>query len=123
VSPDDIRERYRDLVGHVPKTVETRLALAEQVHRLPAIAAIETMREELLHRNPLDRRTQQLVHLAMLIGAGEDAPARLHVAGALKAGVTPTELFGVCETAAVVGGMPAFSRAVDVVASVLKATQ
>lgn len=114
-----MRARYRDLLGYVPETLETRLTLAEAAGRMTAIEAVEAMRDELLHRNPLDRRTQQLVHLAMLIGAGEDGPARLHAEGAIKAGATVSELFGVCETAAVVGGMPAFSRAVDVVVGAL----
>lgn len=110
-----IRQRYVDLLGHVPDGIEKRFALAEMVGRAEAVLAVEELRDELLHRNPLDRRTQQLVQFAMLIGAGETAAARHHAAGALKAGATPAELFGVCETAAVVGGMPAFSRAIEVV--------
>ncbi len=120
MNPEDIRANYRDLLGQVPSNIEKRLALAEAADRTDAIAAIEAWREELLHRNALDRRTQQLVHFAMLIASGEDIPARLHATGALKAGATVRELFGVAETAAITGGMPAFSRAVDIITDAIK---
>lgn len=117
-----MRRRYTELLGHVPKTFEARLALARRVDRLDAIAAVESFRDELLHRSALDRRTQQLVHFAMLIASGEEGAARLHAVGAIKAGASLRDLFGVCETAAVVGGMPAFSRAVGIVGSVIEVT-
>ena len=94
MNPEDIRANYRDLLGQVPNNIEKRLVLAEAADRTDAIAAIEAWREELLHRNALDRRTQQLVHFALLIGSGEEIPARLHATGALKAGATVRELFG-----------------------------
>jgi 4-carboxymuconolactone decarboxylase len=120
---DLIRDRYRELLGYVPENIDQRIELARQVDRLEAIEAIEQLRQTLIHDNPLDSKTQQLVHFAMLIGAGETEPARLHARGALRAGANAAELFGVCETAAIVGGMPAFSRAVKVVFDVLpKAT-
>lgn len=123
MNPDDIRANYRDLLGQVPDNIEKRLALAEAADRTDAIAAIEAWREELLHRNALDRRTQQLVHFALLIGSGEEIPARLHATGAIKAGATVRELFGVAETAAITGGMPAFSRAVDIITDAFKETE
>ncbi|MCL4460605.1 MAG: carboxymuconolactone decarboxylase family protein [Nitrospirae bacterium] len=55
----------------------------------------------------------------MLLAMGETNPARLHVRGALKAGATPEEV-GVCLTSAVVGDMPLFSQAVDLVHEVLR---
>jgi len=113
---DIIRGRYIDLLGHVPGNIETRLKLAEAAGRLNAFEAIEDWRAELLHNNPLDRKTQQLVHFALLIGSGDTMPAELHARGALKAGASIRELFGVAETAAVTGGMPAFSRAVRIIA-------
>ena len=82
---------------------------------MDALGAIEAWREELLHRNPLPRKTQQLVHFALLIGAGLERPARLHAKAALKAGASIRDLFGVAETAAVTGGMPAFSLAVAII--------
>ena len=123
MNPEDIRANYRDLLGQVPNNIEKRLALAEAADRTDAIAAIEAWREELLHRNALDRKTQQLVHFALLIGSGEEIPARLHATGALKAGATVRELFGVAETAAITGGMPAFSRAVDIITDAIKETE
>ncbi|MBC8084513.1 MAG: carboxymuconolactone decarboxylase family protein [Hymenobacter sp.] len=110
-----IEAHYRDLLGGVPENVRQRQALAAHVGRGAAIEAVEALRQELLHRNPLDRRVQQLVHFAMLIGAGEEGPARLHARAAYRAGASLADLFGVCETAAVVGGRPSFSRAVAIV--------
>ena len=123
MNPEDIRANYRDLLGQVPNNIEKRLVLAEAADRTDAIAAIEAWREELLHRNALDRRTQQLVHFALLIGSAEENPARLHATGALKAGATVRELFGVAETAAITGGMPAFSRAVDIITDAINETE
>lgn len=117
---DLIRDRYRELLGYVPENIDQRIELARQVDRLESIAAIEQLRQTLIHDNPLDSKTQQLVHFAMLIGAGEAEPAQLHARGALRAGANVAELFGVCETAAIVGGMPAFSRAVKAVFDVLQ---
>ncbi len=115
MTPDAIRANYRELLGHVPANIEIRLTLAEAAKRGAAIEAIEAWREELILRNPLDRKTQQLVHFALLIGAGHDQPARIHAQGAIKAGATVEELFGVAETAAITGGMPAFSRAITII--------
>ncbi len=111
----NLRDNYKDLFGFVPKAIEDRIALGELANRMDAVTAIEAWREELLHRNALDRKTQQLVHFALLIGAGLEVPARLHAKAALKAGATVRDLFGVAETAAVTGGMPAFSLAVAII--------
>jgi 4-carboxymuconolactone decarboxylase len=120
MTPDGVRARYRELLGFVPDNLEKRLALARTAGRMASVEAVEAFREELIHHNPLDRKTQQLVHLAMLLAMGQTAPARLHVRGAIKAGATPSDLYGVCLTGAVVGGMPLFSQAVDLVHEILK---
>lgn len=112
---DTIQDHYRSLLGFVPETINQRLALAERASHPEALEAVEQFRQTLIHDNPLDRKTQQLVHFALLIGAKEDKPALFHAHGALKAGATVRELFGVCETAAITGGMPAFTRAVQLV--------
>ncbi|MBA5638683.1 carboxymuconolactone decarboxylase family protein [Duganella sp. LX20W] len=116
-TPDAIHASYQQLLGSVPDMVSQRQRLARATGRIAAVAAIEEFRDELIHRNPLDRRTQQLVHFAMLIARGEAAPARLHAAGAVKAGASLTDLQGVVETAAVVCGMPGAGLAVEVIAS------
>ncbi|MHB1756172.1 MAG: carboxymuconolactone decarboxylase family protein [Leptospirillum sp.] len=116
----DVRNRYRDLLGFVPENIEKRFTLARLSGKMDSIGAIERFREELIHDNPLDRKTQQLVHLAMLLAQGNRDAAILHVRGALKAGATPAELYGVCETGAIVGGMPVYSLAVDLVHEVLR---
>lgn len=110
-----IEQRYRDLLGFIPDNVRKRSALAKLSGQEASIEAIESLRESLIHDNPLDRKTQQLVHFAMLLALGHTEAAQLHVRGALKAGAEPHELYGVCETAAIVGGMPIYSKAVDIV--------
>lgn len=122
MSAEAIRARYVAMFGHVPPTVEERLTLGAACGRLPAVEAIEAMREQLLEHNPLDARTQRLVHFAMVLVLGEDDAARLHARSALAAGVSGEELWGVCETAAVVAGMPAFTRGVALVSQLLGAS-
>ena len=123
MNPEDFRKNYRDLFGFVPDAIEDRLAVGKAADRMDAIGAIEAWREELLHRNALDRKTQQLVHFALLIGAGQERPARLHASAALKAGASVRDLFGVAETAAVTGGMPAFSLAIALISDAMKALE
>lgn len=123
MTDDETEQRYRELLGFVPENVRRRVALAALVGEEDSIRAVEQFRKILIHHNPLDRKTQQLVHLAMLLAIGSTEPARLHAQGALKAGASPRDLYGVCETAAIVGGMPAFSRAVDVVYQALEASR
>ncbi len=116
----DFRKKYEELLGFVPENIEKRVQLAEKADELEAIDVIEKFREKLIYNNPLDKKTQQLVHFSLLIGSMYKEPAILHAKGALKAGATARELFGVCETAAVTGGMSAFTLAVDCVYEALK---
>lgn len=115
MSDTEIEKRYRELLGFIPDNVRKRSALAKLAGHGTSIEAIESLRESLIHDNPLDRKTQQLVHFAMLLALGHTQAAQLHVRGALLTGAGPSELYGVCETAAIVGGMPIFSNAVDIV--------
>lgn len=115
MSATETEKRYRELFGFIPDNVRKRGVLAKLAGHEASIEAVESLRASLIHDNPLDRKTQQLVHFAMLIAMGHTQAAKLHVQGALKAGAGPGELYGVCETAAIVGGMPVFSNAVEVV--------
>lgn len=117
ISVDEVNASYVDLLGALPNMIEYRQRLAIATGRESAVQAIEQMRNELIHSNPLDRRTQQLVHFAMLIGLGAAGPARLHAAGAVKAGASLSDLQGVAETAAIVCGMPGYSLAVESIAA------
>lgn len=117
---ESIERHYRELLGQVPENIRRRLALAELTGQEASIEAVERLRGALIHDNPLDPKIQQLIHFAMLIAADKPAAARLHVRGALKAGANAAELYGVCETAAIVRGMPAFSSAVDLVYEALE---
>jgi 4-carboxymuconolactone decarboxylase len=115
ITAESLKQHYIDLLGFVPEGIENRLILAEKVNRTKSIEVIEQYREQLIYNTAIDPKIQQLVHFAMLVALREDNPAKLHVAGALKSGATPEELFAVCETAAIVGGMPLFQRAVNLV--------
>lgn len=117
LAPEDIQASYQALLGVVPDMLAVRQRLARATGRKAAVDAIERFRDELIHHNPLDRRTQQLVHFAMLVARGEAAPARLHAAGAVKAGASLSDLQGVVETAAVVCGMPGVGVALQAIAA------
>lgn len=96
MSDTPIERRYRELLGFVPDNVRKRSVLANMAQCEDSIDAIESLRATLLHHNPLDRKTQQLVHFAMLVALGHTHAAELHVRGALKAGSSAAELYGVC---------------------------
>jgi len=116
-----IRDRYREVFATVPPGIEARIAVAEATGRIDAVEAIEQLRSALLAGNPLDARTQQLVHFAQLVALGREGPARLHARGALRAGAEPVDLVGVAETSLVTAGMPAYALAVDIIADLLDA--
>ncbi|MFP4599036.1 MAG: carboxymuconolactone decarboxylase family protein [Persicimonas sp.] len=116
---DEIRSRYIAMLGSVPEGIEQRLRLAERIGDTRSLTAIEGMREALMDHNHLTEKVEQLVHLGMLLVTGHRGPALIHARAALRAGADAAQLFGVCQTAAVVGGMPAFSLGVAVVTEAL----
>lgn len=119
MTPSSIEARYLELFGAIPENVKQRMSLARSAAREQAFEAIEQFRNILIHQNPLERKTQQLIHLGMLLVLGHEEPAGLHAQAAVHAGAGPSELHGVCETAAIVGGMPAYSLGVRVCSSAL----
>ncbi|MCE5388516.1 MAG: carboxymuconolactone decarboxylase family protein [Acidithiobacillus sp.] len=120
MSDATVETRYKELFGSVPDSVHLRAELARAAGRETALAAIEHLRDTLIHHNPLERKIQQLVHLGMLLALGREEPALLHARAAMQAGAGIAELHGVCETAAIVGGMPAYSLGVQVVSKALQ---
>lgn len=114
-----IRDRYRDIFAMVPQGIEARIAVARETGRFDAIEVIEQLRSVLLAGNPLDARTQQLVHFAQLVALGREGPTRLHARGALRAGATLDDLVGVAETSLVTAGMPAYALAIEIIAELL----
>lgn len=113
-SPDQIRQRYVALFGTVPPAIEARLALGQATGRTEAVAAVEGLREELIHNNPLGPKTGQLVHFGQLLALGREAPARLHAKSARRGGATLAELVGVAELALITAGMPAYSLGIEI---------
>ncbi len=117
-----IRQRYREVFGHVPPGIESRIALAESTGRTAAVEAVEELRRVLLAENHLGARVQQLVHFAQLISLGREGPARLHARGALRAGASVADLVGVAETSLITSGMPAYSAAIEIITQVVDET-
>ncbi|MHB1504454.1 MAG: carboxymuconolactone decarboxylase family protein [Acidimicrobiales bacterium] len=115
-STDRIRASYIELAGSVPPSIEQRLTLADRTGRTEAVEAIEALRDVLIMKNPLGRKTGQLVHFGQLVALGEAVPARLHARAALQAGATIEELAGVAELALITSGMPAYSLGVEILA-------
>ncbi|MHB1737897.1 MAG: carboxymuconolactone decarboxylase family protein [Actinomycetes bacterium] len=122
-STEQIRSAYVALMGTVPASIETRLALAEQTGRQSAVATIEALRHTLIMDNPLGDRVGQLVHFAQLVALGRPGPARLHARAARRAGAPVDELVGVAELALITAGMPAYSLGVDIIAELVAEEQ
>ena len=74
-------------------------------------------------RPGLDRKTRSIINLAMLTALGKPAELKLHVAGALRNGVTPDEVKEVLLQATVYCGIPAGLEAFKTAAEVLKAAE
>lgn len=58
-------------------------------------------------RPGLDRRTRSLLNIAMLVAQGRDAELAVHVKGAIKNGVTETEIQEAILQASIYAGLPA----------------
>lgn len=109
-----IKSSYLELLGHVPPSIEVRLALADKTGRMEAVETIETLRTELIMANPLGRKVSQLVHFGQLLALGQASPARRHALAAHKAGATLAELLGVTELALITSGMPNYSLGIEI---------
>src|SRR3546814_17329512 len=70
------------------------------------------LHSELLDNNPLSSTTQRLVHFGMTLAVGDATITADHARSAMRAGATLADLHGVCETAAVVLGMPGYTRGI-----------
>jgi 4-carboxymuconolactone decarboxylase len=116
---DDWEQRlggtYRTMLGEVPPHVRERWAAVAALGRPELIEAIEGLRAVAIADNPLGLRVQQLVQFGQLLVLGQEGPARLHAAAALRQGASLAELLGVAETAFITSGVPAFSLGVRLV--------
>lgn len=106
---------YHAILGEVPPHVRERWAAVAALGRPELIEAIEQLRAVAIAENPLGLRVQQLVHFGQLLVLGQEGPARLHAAAALRQGASLAELLGVAETAFITGGVPAFSLGVRLI--------
>lgn len=121
VVPESTVENYLDLFGFLPGAINHRISLADAAGCTDSIRAIEQWRAGLIHDNPLDRKTQQLVHWAMTLALSDNGPALIHARALLHAGASLRELYGVCMTAAIVFGMPGYGRSIRIVQDLLEA--
>jgi 4-carboxymuconolactone decarboxylase len=116
---DDWEERlggtYHAMLGEVPPHVRERWAAVADLGRPELIEAIEALRAVAIAQNPMGLRVQQLVQFGQLLVLGQEGPARLHAAAALRHGASPAELLGVAETAFITAGVPAFSLGIRVI--------
>jgi 4-carboxymuconolactone decarboxylase len=106
---------YHAILGEVPSHVRERWAAVAALGRPQLIEAIEGLRAVAIADNPLGLRVQQLVQFGQLLVLGQEGPARLHAAAALRQGASVADLLGVAETAFITGGVPAFSLGVRLV--------
>ncbi|MDQ1493529.1 MAG: 4-carboxymuconolactone decarboxylase [Actinomycetota bacterium] len=74
---------------------------------------------EIWDRPGLDRRTRSCITIAMLVALHQDQEVAMHVAGALRNGVTPGEIREILLQAAIYAGVPAANRAFAVAQQVL----
>jgi 4-carboxymuconolactone decarboxylase len=108
----------REVLGdeHVDRSLATASAFSEpwQEHVTDhAWGAVWT-------RPGLDRRTRSLLTLALLAAQHADAELAMHVAAAVRAGVTPREIQEVLLHTAVYAGAPAANAAFAVAQRVLR---
>ncbi|MBV9796891.1 MAG: carboxymuconolactone decarboxylase family protein [Solirubrobacterales bacterium] len=106
---------YHAMLGEVPPHVRERWAAVAGLGRPELIEAIEALRAVAIAKNPMGLRVQQLVQFGQLLVLGQEGPARLHAAAALRHGASLADLLGVAETAFITAGVPAFSLGVRVI--------
>ncbi len=111
----EIQDRYIDLTGALPSSVELRIALCKATNRINTVLAIEDLRQVVINENPLGHKISQLVQFGQLVALGERDPAKIHASAAIKAGASTTELLGVVELALITSGMPAYSLGVEII--------
>ncbi|KJF16572.1 carboxymuconolactone decarboxylase family protein [Acidithrix ferrooxidans] len=111
----EIQDRYIDLTGALPSSIELRIALCKATNRINTVLAIEDLRQVVINENPLGHKISQLVQFGQLVALGERDSAKIHARAAIKAGASTTELLGVVELALITSGMPAYSLGVEII--------
>jgi 4-carboxymuconolactone decarboxylase len=74
-------------------------------------------------RPGLERKTRSMINLAMLTALNKPAELKLHVAGALRNGVTPEEIKEILLQATIYCGVPAGLEAFKAANEVLKSAE
>lgn len=111
----ELQDRYIDLTGALPSSIELRIALCKATNRINTVLAIEELRQVVINENPLGHKISQLVQFGQLVALGERDPAKIHARAAIKAGASTTELLGVVELALITSGMPAYGLGVEII--------
>jgi 4-carboxymuconolactone decarboxylase len=102
---DEGLEIRRAVLG--PEYVDASLASADEFSRPLQELVTQYVWGEIWSRPGLDRRTRSIVNLGMLASLSRPHELKLHVRGALRNGVTRTEIREIFLQVAVYCGMPA----------------
>ncbi len=102
---DEGLEIRRAVLG--PEYVDASLASADEFTRPLQELVTQYAWGEIWSRPGLDRRTRSIVNLGMLASLSRPHELKLHVRGALRNGVTRTEIREIFLQVAVYCGMPA----------------
>ncbi|MBD2001285.1 carboxymuconolactone decarboxylase family protein [Leptolyngbya sp. FACHB-541] len=116
----EIEKQFIERFGSIPSAVQTRLEVAEATGRLEALSALEAFRKITIDESPLTAKIQRLVHFGMTLAIAEDEAIAAHALSAHREGASLSELVGVCESAAIVLGMPAYTRGMRAVSKLLE---
>ncbi|TBH15458.1 carboxymuconolactone decarboxylase family protein [Thermus thermamylovorans] len=115
---EDLRERYRELIGFVPPRIQARTDLLARLDP-DTLRLQEELRARLMYPACFDVKTAQLMLFGMLLMDLSDA-ARLHAIAARRAGATYEELSAVVGLAFLFRGLPAANRGAEVIQEILR---
>ncbi len=112
----DILEKLRQERGFVQRSREIWARFNPRSLELYHEMFMHVMEE----RKRIDRRTKELIIIAIDAANLYETGLKVHFRSALKMGITPEEIFEVLETAAVVNGVHALSVSLPILDDVLK---
>ena len=105
---EKVRQKYRDMIGAVPPSVEARLQTAGKLDP-EGLRLAEAMRSHALYPAAIDNKTVQLIAFAMMLAKGVEGGAMAHARAALRAGASMEELQAVVTLASFYCGITAMN--------------
>lgn len=114
---EEIRERYRELIGFVPPRIQARTDLLARLD--PKLLTMEEeIRRYAMYPECFDTKTAQLMLFGMLLVLLSDA-AHLHARAARRAGATWEELSAVVNLAFLFRGLPAANLGAQIIQGII----